>query len=41
MFPVPLVDIGDATLELEDRAIYFMRYIRRAMSEGSFIPLAS
>lgn len=34
VFPVPLDDIGDATLELEDRTIYFMRYIRRAMSEG-------
>ena len=41
MFPVPLDDIGEATLELEDNAILFMRYIRRAMNEGSFIPLAS
>ncbi len=41
MFPVPLADIGDATLELEDKAILFMRYIRRAMGEGSFVPLAS
>ena len=40
-FPVPLDDIGDATLELEDKAIYFMRYIKRAMGEGSFVPLAS
>ncbi|MEM1260779.1 MAG: hypothetical protein AAGH76_00065 [Pseudomonadota bacterium] len=41
MFPVPLADIGDATLELEDKAILFMRYINRAMSDGSFVPLAS
>ena len=41
MFPVPLEDIGDATLELEDKAILFMRYINRAMKEGSFVPLAS
>lgn len=41
VFPVPLEDIGDATLELEDRAIMFMRYIKRAMGEGSFVPLAS
>ncbi len=40
MFPVPLEDIGDATLELEDKAILFMRYIKRAMGEGSFVPLA-
>ena len=41
VFPVPLDDIGDATLELEDKAIMFMRYIKRAMSDGSFVPLAS
>ncbi len=41
MFPVPLADIGDATLEVEDKAILFMRYIRRAIGEGSFVPLAS
>ena len=41
VFPVPLDDIGDATLELEDSAIVFMRYIRQAMGNGSFIPLAS
>lgn len=38
---IPLDDIGDATLELEDRAILFMRYIRRAMNDGAFLPLAS
>ena len=41
VFPVPLEDIGNATLELEDKAIMFMRYIKRAMSDGSFVPLAS
>ncbi len=41
VFPVPLEDIGDATLELEDKAILFMRYIKRASGEGSFVPLAS
>ena len=41
VFPVPLDDIGDATLELEDKAILFMRYIKRAAGEGSLIPLAS
>ena len=41
VFPVPLADIGDATLELEDKAILFMRYIKRAIGEGSFVPLAS
>ena len=41
VFPVPLEDIGNATLELEDSAILFMRYIRRAIDDGSFVPLAS
>ena len=41
VFPVPLDDIGDATLELEEKAIMFMRYIRRAVGEGSFVPLSS
>lgn len=36
-FPVPLDDIGDATLENEDKAISFMRYIRKAIEEGSFV----
>lgn len=36
-FPVPLDDIGDATLELEDKAILFMRYIRLAINQGSFV----
>ena len=37
-FPVPLNDIGDATLEAEDKAIVFMRYIRIAMADGTFVP---
>lgn len=36
-FPVPLSDIGDATLLCDDKAIYFMRYIRKAMDEGTFV----
>lgn len=28
-FPVPLEDIGEATLLWEDKAIFFMRYIRK------------
>jgi hypothetical protein len=28
-FPVPLTDIGTATLLAEDKAIFFMRWIRR------------
>jgi|GEM_PF-1402610 len=38
LFPVPLEDVADATLEASDKAILFMRYIRRAIKEGSFVP---
>lgn len=31
-FPVPLSDIGDATLLNTDKAILFMRYIRMAIA---------
>jgi hypothetical protein len=37
-FPVPLSDIGDATLEEHDKAIIFMRYIRKAIEDKTFIP---
>jgi len=37
VFPVPVEDVGNATLELEDKAILFMRYIKRAMLDGSFV----
>lgn len=37
-FPVPLEDVGDATLLREDKAILFMRYIKRALSDGTFVP---
>jgi len=28
-FPVPLQDVGNATFMAEDKAIFFMRYIRK------------
>jgi hypothetical protein len=37
MFPVPLEDVRDATLEAEDKATLFMRYIRIALEDGSFV----
>jgi hypothetical protein len=33
MFPVPISDVGDATFMKEDRAITFMRYIRKYHEE--------
>lgn len=32
-FPVPIDDIGDATFLNEDKAILFMRYIRKYIAE--------
>ena len=36
-FPVPVTDIGDATFLKHDKAIIMMRYIRKALSEGTFV----
>ena len=38
VFPVPQSDIGDATLDSSDKAIIFMRYIRKAIGDGTFVP---
>lgn len=40
MFPVPLSDIGDATLHATDKALLFMRYIRKALEERTFVKAA-
>jgi hypothetical protein len=31
LFPVPIADAGDATFLMKDKAILFMRYIRKYM----------
>ena len=39
-FPVPFFDtneVGNATFMKEDKAIYFMRYIRKAINNENFI----
>lgn len=41
MFPVPVADVGDATLQAQEKAILFMRYIRKALDEGSFVPVTA
>lgn len=33
LFPVPVVDIGDATFNNEEKAILLMRYIRKYLME--------
>jgi hypothetical protein len=40
MFPVPLSDIGDATLLASDKAVVFMRYIRKALEDKTFVKAA-
>jgi len=34
---VPLSDIGDATLLAADKAMVFMRYIRKAIEDKTFV----
>jgi hypothetical protein len=36
-FPVSLEDIGGATLSAEFKAITLMRYIRKAVTDGTFV----
>ena len=36
-FPVRLDDIGDATLLNKDKAILFMRYVRKAIENNEFV----
>lgn len=38
-FPVPDDDIGDGTLERDEKAIYFMRWISRAMKDDTLIKI--
>lgn len=37
VFPVPLEDVGDATLHKEEKAIMLMRYIRKAIVDGTLL----
>ena len=36
-FPVPLEDVADASLHANEKAITYMRYIRKALEEGTFV----
>jgi len=38
MFPVPLSDVMDASLFAEEKAITYMRYIRKAIDDGTLVP---
>jgi hypothetical protein len=39
VFPVPYEEIGDATLADEDKAMLFMRYIRKAIADKTLVEL--
>ena len=39
VFPIPLDDIADATLNAEEKAIHLMRYIRQALEDKTFVRL--
>jgi len=41
MFPVPIEDVGDATFLNVDKAIIFMRYIRKAIDEDTFVNVST
>ncbi len=36
-FPVPLDDVMDASLFAQEKAITYMRYIRKALDAGTFV----
>ena len=36
-FPVPLEDVMDASLFAQEKAITYMRYIRKALEAGTFV----
>lgn len=37
VFPVPLEDLGDATLNNSEKTVFMMRYIRKALEEGTLV----
>lgn len=39
IFPVPLSDVQDASLHKTEKAIIFMRYIRKAIEDNTFQPI--
>lgn len=38
-FPIPLEDIGTATLQQREKAVTFMKWVRRAIEDKTFIRL--
>lgn len=38
-FHIPIEDIGNATLPIRDKAITYMRWIRKCLEEGTLVEL--
>ncbi len=37
MFPVPISDLAEATVNTEEKSLYLMRYIRKALEDGTLV----
>lgn len=37
IFPIPAEDLGDATLNKSEKSIFLMRYMRKALDEGTLV----
>jgi hypothetical protein len=37
MFPIPLEDLGDATINATEKSIFLMRYIRKAIDDKTLV----
>lgn len=37
MFPIPLEDLGDATINASEKSIFLMRYIRKAIDDKTLV----
>lgn len=37
-FPIPAQDLGEATLNDQEKSIFLMRYIRKALEDGTLVP---
>lgn len=40
LFPIPVEDLGEATLLQQDKAMLFMRYIRKAIENNTLTKLS-
>lgn len=36
-FPVPIDDLAEATINSQEKSVFMMRYIRKALSDGTIV----